>query len=125
MTHFCVAESWSESFGSLVLYELDPKEECIICNIRVNSWKVPVVPVGDFRTVPHGMRAQCSGALADRTPSPRDGCPVRYDNSWALGWSARRNWLIGPSEHTDAGQFERAAARHLAHSLMYSFAKLQ
>ena len=53
--------------------------------------KLPVVPVGDFGTVPHSMRAQIAaqfpGALADRTPGAGDGCPVWYVNSWALGWS--------------------------------------
>ena len=49
--------------------------------------KLPVVPVGDFGSVPNGMRAQFPCALADRTAGAGDGCPVWFVNSWALGWS--------------------------------------
>ena len=42
--------------------------------------KVPLVPVGDTGTVPHGMGARFPGAYGDSRPGT-------YVNSWALGWS--------------------------------------
>ena len=50
--------------------------------------KLPVVPVGDFGTVSHGMSAQLPGALADHTPVAGDSCLAWYVNSWALDWSS-------------------------------------
>ena len=88
LTVFYDYAAWLESVGSRVLYELDPKKP-VLYVIPVESilGKLPVVPVGDFGSVPNGMRKQCPDALADRTPGAGDGCPVWYVNSWALGWS--------------------------------------
>ena len=80
--------AWLESVGSRVLYELDPKKPVLyVVPVESIIGKLPVVPVGDFGSVPNGMRAQFPNALADRTPGAGDGCPVWYVNSWALGWS--------------------------------------
>jgi hypothetical protein len=80
--------AWLESVGSRVLYELDPKKPVLyVVPVESILGKLPVVPVGDFGSVPNGMRAQFPNALADRTPGAGDGCPVWYVNSWALGWS--------------------------------------
>ena len=38
----------------------------------------PVVPVGDTRTIPHGMRNSFNGAYADSSPGAGDGCALWY-----------------------------------------------
>ena len=73
------------------MYELDP-EKPVPYVIPVESilGKLPVVPVRDFGSVPNGMRAQFPGALADRTPGARDGCPS--------GMSTHGRWA-GPARY--------------------------
>ena len=71
--------AWLESVGSRILYELDPKMPVLyVVPVESILGKLPVVPVGDFGSVPNGMRAQFPNALADRTPGAGDGCPVWY-----------------------------------------------
>ena len=88
LTHFC---TWLESVGSRALYELDPKKPVLdVVSVETILGKLPVPP-GQWSLLeilePHGMSGQFPGALANRTPGTRDGCPVWYVNSWALGWS--------------------------------------
>jgi len=88
LTPLYVDTAWLASAGSRILYELDPKKPVLyVVPVESILGKLPVVPVGDFGTVPHGMRAQFPGALADRAPGAGDGCPLWYVNAWALGWS--------------------------------------
>ena len=88
MIWLILISAWLESAGSRILYELDPKKPVLyVVPVESILGKLPVVPVGDFGTVPYVMRAQFSGALADRAPRAGDGCPLWYVNSWALGWS--------------------------------------
>ena len=88
LTRFFVDAAWLESVGSRILFELDPQKPVLyVVPVESIIGKLPVVPVGDFGTVPHGMRAHFPGAVPDGAPGSGDGCPVWYVNSWALGWS--------------------------------------
>ncbi len=79
---------WLESVGSRVLYELDYKK-LILYVIPIESilGKLPVVPVGNTRTIPHRLRTHFPGAPGDRRPGSGDGCRMWFVNSRALGWS--------------------------------------
>ena len=76
LTRFVVDAAWLESVGPRILFELDPKKPVLyvvpVESIQVLG-KLQVVPVGDFGTVPYGMRAHFPGAVADRAPGSGDG----------------------------------------------------
>ena len=78
-----------ESVGSRVIYELDYKKP-ILYVIPVESilGKLPVVPVGDTRTILHNLRIRFPGAPGDRREGSRDGCRRWFVNSGALDWSS-------------------------------------
>ena len=110
LTYFCVDATWLESVGSRVLYPTKP----IVFVVPVESilGKLPVIPVGEFGTVPDGMRAQFLGALTDRTAHARSRRLVQtailcgmFMGSGLVQRDVVHSLLIRPSEHTDAGQF--------------------
>ncbi len=78
----------AESFGYRVLYELDYKKLIIyVIPIKSILGKLPAVPVGDTKTIPHCMRNLFPGAPGDRREGSGDGCRMWFVNSWAWGWS--------------------------------------
>lgn len=79
---------WLAPVNSRILYELDHRKPILyVLPIENILGRLPVVPVGDTGTIPHGMRNAFEGAYADSSPGAGDGCPLWYVNSWALGWS--------------------------------------
>jgi len=79
---------WLQSAGSRILYDMDPKNPVLyVVPVESIIGKLPVVPVGDTGTVPHGMAARLAGAYGESRPGAGVGCPMWYVNSWALGWS--------------------------------------
>lgn len=83
-----LSADWVSDVNSRILYELDHKKPILyVLPIENILGRLPVVPVGDTGTIPHGMRHAFPGAYADSSRGAGDGCPLWYVNSWALGWS--------------------------------------
>ncbi len=74
---------WLKSIGSQILYELDHRKP-IFYVIPIDNilGKLPVVPVGDTKTIMHHLSNffQVPGALGDSRLGADDGCRMWFIN---------------------------------------------
>jgi hypothetical protein len=90
--HLCIS-GWLESVGSRVLYELGYKKPVLyVVPVESILGKLPVVPVGDTRTIPHNIRNLLPGAIGDRREGSGDGCRMWFVNLWAFGLCNEGQW---------------------------------
>ena len=105
LTVFYDYAAWLESVGSRVLYELDPKKP-VLYVIPVESilGKLPVVPVGDFGSVPNGIAHNAPTRLPTARQAQETAVPCGMSTHGRWAGPARRSLLFCPSEHTDTWQ---------------------
>ena len=74
--------------GSQILYELDHRKPVLyVIPVEHILGKLPLVPVGDTRTIPHHLHSLFPSTPGDRRTGAGNGCRMWFVNSWAMEWS--------------------------------------
>ena len=72
--HFLLIAGWLESGGSRIVYELDYQKPVLhVIPIQSILGKLPVVPIGDTRTILYHLHNVFPGAPGDHRPGSGDG----------------------------------------------------